>query len=147
VQVDPIKPKSKPPGTKRSKLKIVKVLSTSAFKINLRRYIGGLTALKDLRLNRNRLTSVPAELGMLTSLEDFRLNRNQLTSVPAALGGLTALEDLRLNRNRLTSVPKQLGNLTALTSLNLGNNPDLAPLPEEVEQLSTTHGGITNIKM
>jgi hypothetical protein len=39
VQVDPIKPKLKPPGTKLLKLKCDILLSTSAFKSNLRRYI------------------------------------------------------------------------------------------------------------
>jgi hypothetical protein len=39
VQVDPIKPTLKPPGTKRLKLKYHKLLSSSAFKFNLRRYI------------------------------------------------------------------------------------------------------------
>jgi len=38
VQVAPIKPKLKPPGNKRLKLKYEILLSTSAFKINLRRY-------------------------------------------------------------------------------------------------------------
>jgi len=38
VQVDPIKPKLEPPGTKRLKLKCDILLSTSAFKFNLRRY-------------------------------------------------------------------------------------------------------------
>ena len=42
VQVDPIKPKLKPPGTKRLKLRIKILLSTSAFKFNLRRYSLGL---------------------------------------------------------------------------------------------------------
>ena len=39
VQVDPIKPKLKPPGIKRLKLNCDVLLSTSAFKINLRHYI------------------------------------------------------------------------------------------------------------
>jgi len=38
VQVDPIKPKLKPPGTERLKLNCDIQLSTSAFKFNLRRY-------------------------------------------------------------------------------------------------------------
>ena len=38
VQVDPIKPTLKAPGTKRLKLKHDKVLSSFAFKFNLRRY-------------------------------------------------------------------------------------------------------------
>jgi hypothetical protein len=38
VQVDTIKPKLKPPGTKRLKPKCDILLSTSAFKFSLRRY-------------------------------------------------------------------------------------------------------------
>jgi hypothetical protein len=44
VQVDPIKPKLKPPGTERLKLKCDILLSTLAFKIKLRRYTAGLDA-------------------------------------------------------------------------------------------------------
>jgi hypothetical protein len=39
VQLDPIKPKLKPPGTKRLKLKHDEPLSTFAFNFSLRRYI------------------------------------------------------------------------------------------------------------
>jgi hypothetical protein len=38
VQVDPIKPKLKAPGTKRLKLTYDQLLSSFAFKFNLRRY-------------------------------------------------------------------------------------------------------------
>ena len=41
VQVDPIKPELKPPGTKRLKLNCYVLLSTSAFKFNLRCYTWG----------------------------------------------------------------------------------------------------------
>ena len=37
MQVDPIKPMSKPPGTKRLKLEYGKLLSKMAFNFNLRR--------------------------------------------------------------------------------------------------------------
>ena len=39
MQIDPIKPKLKPPGIKRLKLKYDELLSRFAFKFNLRRYI------------------------------------------------------------------------------------------------------------
>ena len=39
MQVDLIKPKLRPPGTKRWKLKFYTLLSTSAFKFNLCHYI------------------------------------------------------------------------------------------------------------
>ena len=38
MQVDPIKPMLKPPGTKRLKLKYGKLLSKFAFNFNLRRF-------------------------------------------------------------------------------------------------------------
>ena len=41
VQVDPIKPKLKPPGTKRLKLKSDDSLSSFGFNFNLRRYTMG----------------------------------------------------------------------------------------------------------
>jgi hypothetical protein len=44
VQVDPIKPKLKPPGTQHLKLNCDILLSTFAFKINVRRCNGELTA-------------------------------------------------------------------------------------------------------
>ena len=43
VQVDPMKPKLKPPGTTRLKLKCDELLPNSAFKFNLRRYTWGGT--------------------------------------------------------------------------------------------------------
>ena len=63
VQVDPIKPTSKPVGTtrKRLKLKCDVLLSTSAFKFNLRRYtMAGTVAFAAVQLKdevgRCRLT-------------------------------------------------------------------------------------------
>ena len=38
MQIDPVRPKLKPPGTKRLKLNCDILLSTSAFKFSLRRY-------------------------------------------------------------------------------------------------------------
>ena len=46
------------------------------------------TALMELDLGGNQLTSVPAEIGQLTSLRELVLFENQLTSLPAAIGEL-----------------------------------------------------------
>ena len=43
MQVDPIKPTSKPPGTKSLKVKYDKLLSNFAFNFNLRRCTWGVT--------------------------------------------------------------------------------------------------------
>ena len=57
MQVDPIKPTLKPPGTKRLKLKCDEPLSNVAFKFNLRRYNVVLNGLDNLEARKhvNRL--------------------------------------------------------------------------------------------
>jgi leucine-rich repeat protein SHOC2 len=79
--------------------------------------IGQLTALRELNLSVNQLTSLPAEIGQLTALRELYLNGNRLTSVPAVIGQLTALRVLYLHENQLTRVPAKIGHLTSLGGL------------------------------
>ena len=63
MQVDPIKPTLKAPGTKRLNLKCDELLSSFAFEFNLRRYIkADLTALmtdsQDWWRGRTRITAL-----------------------------------------------------------------------------------------
>jgi Leucine-rich repeat (LRR) protein len=44
-----------------------------------------------LAVNRNQLTSLPAEIGRLTSLTTLDLDDNKLTSLPAEIGRLREL--------------------------------------------------------
>jgi serine/threonine protein kinase len=97
--------------------------------------LGALTALRVLNLSGNQLTSLPAELGALTALTKLFLQDNQLTSLPGELGALTALTFLRLDGNQLTSLPAELGALTALTFLRLDYN-QLTSLPAELGALT-----------
>jgi len=65
VQVDPIKPMLKPTGTKRLKLNCDILLSTSAFKLKLRRY--SKAEVEQLRLGLGRgLHSLPSKLNLRT---------------------------------------------------------------------------------
>ena len=75
--------------------------------------VGALSALRELSLGGNQLTSVPAEIGQLTSLRVLDLQHNQLTSVPAEIGQLTSLRMLWLHGNRLTSLPAAIRELRA----------------------------------
>ena len=52
--------------------------------------VGALSALRELDLRYNQLTSVPAEIGQLTSLEKLYLDDNNLAIVPAAIRELRA---------------------------------------------------------
>ena len=95
---------------------------------------GQLASLTRLDLDSNQLTSLPAEIGQLTSLKELSLRGNQLTSLPAEIGQLTLLEKLRLSENQLTSLPAEIGQLTELNLLHLGDN-QLTTLPAEIGQL------------
>ena len=58
--------------------------------------------------------AVPAEIGRLSALRQLNLGLNQLTSVPAEIGQLAALEQLYLSENQVTSFPAEMGQLTSL---------------------------------
>ena len=86
-----------------------------------------LARLVNLQLGANKLTRIGLPAGVfsdLTALEELWLNHNDLTSLDAGVfNGLTALNDLRLHDNDLASLPGGLfDGLTALTSLDLENN-------------------------
>ena len=65
VQVDPIKPTLKPPGTKLLKLKCDTLLSTSAFKFNLRRFDKDADAAVQLYLRACEMLEARPDTGCL----------------------------------------------------------------------------------
>ena len=68
----------------------------------------------ELELEEFGLTgAVPAEIGRLSALRELSLGVNQLTSVPAEIGQLTSLKVLDLVGNKLTSVPAAIRELRA----------------------------------
>ena len=52
--------------------------------------------------------AVPAEIGRLSALRQLSLRGNQLTSMPAEIGQLTSLKRLYLNGNQLKSLPAEI---------------------------------------
>ena len=125
--------------------------------------LGNLTALNDLRLNRNvlignipqeignldlnelnlsanRLTgTIPTQLGNLTKLAIFNLSNNQLTgTIPTQLGSFTSATYFDLSDNRLSgTIPTQLGSLTRAVNLSLNNNLLTGTIPQQLSGLSS----------
>ena len=67
--------------------------------------------------------AVPAEVGALSALRELSLGGNQLTSVPAEIGQLTSLVELYLHDNQLTSVPAEIGRLLSLIHISEPTRP------------------------
>ena len=67
-------PKLKPPGAKRLKLNCDVLLSTSAFKFNLRRYIMGAAAVLFVLALEHRLPNVKTIVGRGLHSSTFQLN-------------------------------------------------------------------------
>ncbi|MGE6732909.1 beta-ketoacyl synthase N-terminal-like domain-containing protein, partial [Streptomyces sp. NPDC059900] len=90
---------------------------------------GGLSALRELWLRGNRLTSLPAAFGRLGALRELELRENRFTAVPAALRGLPRLRRLDLRSNRLRGLPPWMADLPRLEKLDLRWNEVTVPEP------------------
>jgi len=88
-----------------------------------------------LRLNRQRLRSIPSRVFTFRNLRVLDLGKNRIDSIPPQIGTLTHLEELNLQRNRIRIVPAEMGQLTQLRLLNMNRNPIL-DLPAEMGQLT-----------
>ena len=75
-----------------------------------------------VNLDRNDFEEFPAELTTLTGLKWLRLNRNRLSTLPD-LSPLVNLRRIYLRGNRFTAVPEALKSLPALTDVDLSQNP------------------------
>jgi len=84
--------------------------------------IGCLINLRKLSLDHNLLVTVPKEMLRLQNLEKLTLNNNNLTSIPP-FGSLSQLIILRLHSNRLTYIPRHIGKLRKLTEITILDNP------------------------
>lgn len=106
-------------------------------------------AIDYVNLDRNELEVFPAELASLTGLKWLRLNGNKLSSLPD-LSALKSLRRIYLRNNRFESVPETLKSLESLTDIDLSENP-VAEVPEwlaqkeGLENLSFTRTKVTSL--
>jgi len=83
---------------------------------------------------RNKLISLPPEIGLLSDLQTLSLYGNDISYVPPEIGQLQNLQVLQLGYNQLDDLPPELGQLIQLKALRLEGNPfnlDLAAAHEQ----------------
>jgi len=90
--------------------------------ISLPEEIGEMTQLKSLYLAANAFMFVPEVIRHLKNLESLIMSTNQLKTVPKWISECTKLRKLNFNSNQLRSLPNELGNLPELTDLSLARN-------------------------
>ena len=84
-----------------------------------------------MRLNGNKIKSVPATLTTLKDLRRIYLKGNGLTAVPEVVKEWTMLEDLTLDGNPITALPDWLTTLPNLRALSL-NGTRITSLPKDL---------------
>ncbi|RLD56612.1 MAG: hypothetical protein DRJ05_11055, partial [Bacteroidetes bacterium] len=93
----------------------------------------GARVTKLWRQSNNLTGDIPESIGDLTALEELHLESNEITSIPESIGNLQALIELWLGWNPLVSVPETIGNLVNLEQLHLGQMElPLETLPDEI---------------
>ncbi|MBT4594779.1 hypothetical protein HOD08_02790 [bacterium] len=100
--------------------------------------IGSLVNLRILKLKRNRLQSLPKEIGNLKFLGHLNLSYNQLEELPCEVGRLENLIGLNVKNNKLETVPEEIGGLRLMALLNLANN--------NISHLPLSLGLLTNLR-
>jgi Leucine-rich repeat (LRR) protein len=92
-----------------------------------------LQNLKRFYMSCNNIKKIPVELCNL-NLQELSLSKNKLTSIPSEIGNLKNLEHLWLYSNPFTYLPSEIGNLTNLKYIDIINNR-LTHIPDELYQI------------
>ena len=102
---------------------IVEVLNLKKQKIKIiPEVIQGFTELIELRLDKNRIETLPDWFGELTHLEIFSAERNELSEFPSILLELINLRELYLGDNFIPGIPIDIDALKNLEWLGLWSN-------------------------
>ncbi len=104
------------------------------------------TGIKCLDLGKNKLVSLPCELGQLTQLQKLKLFNNCLREIPRSFAQLTDLQKLNLYENQISQIPDFIGTLPRLTSLNLCSNR-ITHIPDSFQSPLTVFASLSDSEL
>jgi hypothetical protein len=95
--------------------------------------------MQELNASHNSVTGIPAGISNLHKLQFLRLDHNRLASLPHAIGGLwRSLAEFDLSENELSQLPSSLGACRKLQTLDLS----APPLPYCLQVSALTNAGM-----
>ncbi len=106
------------------------------------------TSLRMLKLDSNKVQSLPENLCALPELREISAVRNRIRSLPFQFGLLCTLRTLSLPSNELTSLPPTMKMLVSLQHLNLARNrlvelPPMGDLP--LRRVNLNHNMLSSL--
>ena len=87
-----------------------------------------------VRLDSQRITSIPNEIYKLKKLKSLNLDSNKIKRLPENISKLKKLEKLSLANNQIKQIPASIVKILNLSYLDLSNN-DLESLPDNIDKL------------
>ena len=93
--------------------------------------------LKTLKIDENRLTLLPPEIGNLLKLETLIVAGNLLTYLPEQLASLKNLKELDAHQNHIKTFPRSILKLPKLDMVNVSRNK-LEQLDGDFSEFSAT---------
>ncbi|KIY53425.1 hypothetical protein FISHEDRAFT_63353 [Fistulina hepatica ATCC 64428] len=115
-------------------------------------YLDQIPGLVTLRVQNNRLESIPWYFPRLRHLANLNISNNKLRTFPRVIAQLEALEDLDVSFNMITELPEELGKLEHLKRLNIlanqiGRFPDDCASMHALEILDCRRNAITDLSV
>lgn len=92
--------------------------------------------LRTIDVSKNKLSTLPPEVGSLSFLEKCNFSENQISSIPQQISNAKKISALNLSSNKITTLPDSLGEMVSLISLDLSNNT-IAYLPDSFANLTS----------
>eukprot|EP00048_Salpingoeca_helianthica_P022598 m.19241 g.19241 ORF g.19241 m.19241 type:complete len:1022 (-) comp7541_c0_seq1:33-3098(-) len=96
----------------------------------------GASRITLLSLKTNKLTAVPAHIGHLTALQDLDVSHNAISSVSPGIGECRSLQRFNVSSNQLHNLPSEIWTLPRLTFLDISANA-LTEIPAGIAALAS----------
>ena len=89
----------------------------------------------DFYSNKNKIFTIPQEIGRLTQLQMFDFSYNDIGEIPKEIKYLTQLQTIICSFNQIRIIPKEIEYLTQLKTINFEHN-QIQNIPKEIKHLT-----------